>query len=145
VRGSGLDVNLVDSPFEQPLGFRGFRDIWLRQLRWARLRRKTFPLFYMPEIIARAALPCLAAAYAALTPGFEHGGRDARRRTLLVRSGNALALLNRWHFSWRMPLLFILRDLMLPIVYIDAWCMDHFVWRGNEMTLSAEEPSVEQG
>jgi ceramide glucosyltransferase len=35
VRGSGLDVNLVDSPFEQPLGFRGFRDIWLRQLRWA--------------------------------------------------------------------------------------------------------------
>jgi ceramide glucosyltransferase len=31
-----------------------------------------------------------------------------------------LALLNRWHFSWRMPLLFILRDLMLPIVYIDA-------------------------
>jgi ceramide glucosyltransferase len=46
VRGLGLDVNLVDSPFEQPLGFRGFRDIWLRQLRWARLRRKTFPLFY---------------------------------------------------------------------------------------------------
>jgi uncharacterized membrane protein len=42
-----------------------------------------------------------------------------------------------------MPLLFILRDLMLPIVYIDAWCMDHFVWRGNEMTLSAEESSVE--
>ena len=55
-----------------------------------------------------------------------------------------LALLNRWHFSWRMHLLFILRDLMLPIVYIDAWC-NHFVWRGNEMTLSAEEPSVEQG
>ena len=41
--------------------------------------------------------------------------------------------------------LFFLRDLMLPIVYIDAWCMDHFVWRGNEMTLNAEEPSVEQG
>jgi hypothetical protein len=24
---------------------------------------------------------------------------------------------------------------MLPIIYIDAWCIDHFVWRGNEMNL----------
>jgi ceramide glucosyltransferase len=69
-------------------GFRGFRDIWLRRLRWARLRRKTFPLFYMPEIIAGAALPCLAAAYRS-NPGFEHSRRDVRRRALLVRSGNA--------------------------------------------------------
>ncbi|MGH6844644.1 MAG: ceramide glucosyltransferase, partial [Methylocella sp.] len=65
VRRQGLAVNLVDSPFEQPLGFRGFRDVWLRQLRWARMRRKTFPLFYAFEIVAGAALPCLAAAYAA--------------------------------------------------------------------------------
>jgi ceramide glucosyltransferase len=65
VRGQGLSVNLVDSPFEQPLGVRGFRDVWLRQARWARTRRKTFPLFYAPEIFAGAALPCLAATYAA--------------------------------------------------------------------------------
>jgi ceramide glucosyltransferase len=56
-----------------------------------------------------------------------------------------LADLNRWHFSWRMPLIFILRDLMLPIIYIDAWITDEFVWRGNEMTMREEEPSVEQG
>jgi ceramide glucosyltransferase len=65
VRRQGLCINLVDSPFEQPLGHRGFRDVWLRQVRWARMRRKTFPLFYAPEIVAGAALPCLAAAYAA--------------------------------------------------------------------------------
>jgi len=39
VHRQGLDINLVDSPFEQPLGCRGFRDVWLRQARWARLRR----------------------------------------------------------------------------------------------------------
>lgn len=65
VRRQGLRVNLVISPFEQPLGCRGFRDVWLRQVRWARMRRKTFPLFYAPEIVAGAALPCWAAAYAA--------------------------------------------------------------------------------
>ena len=30
----------------------------------------------------------------------------------------------RWHFSWRMPLLFVLRDLMLPVIYFDAWFVD---------------------
>jgi ceramide glucosyltransferase len=44
-----------------------------------------------------------------------------------------------------MPLLFVLRDVMLPIIYIDAWCLDQFVWHGNEMTVREEEPSVEQG
>jgi ceramide glucosyltransferase len=43
VRRQGLSVNLVNCPFEQPLGCRGFRDVWLRQVRWARMRRKAFP------------------------------------------------------------------------------------------------------
>jgi hypothetical protein len=56
-----------------------------------------------------------------------------------------LARLNRWHFSWRMPLLLVFRDLVLPVIYIDAWITDEFVWRGNEMTMREEEPGVEQG
>jgi ceramide glucosyltransferase len=44
-----------------------------------------------------------------------------------------------------MPLLFALRDLILPVIYIDAWCIDHFVWHGNEMTMREDEPSIEQG
>jgi ceramide glucosyltransferase len=145
VRRQGLSVNLVNSPFEQPLGCRGFRDVWLRQVRWARMRRKTFPLFYAPEIVAGAALPCLTAAYAAsmldlnvatatLGVAFAWYGPEA----LLARQ-------NRWHFSWRMPLLFVFRDLMLPVIYIDAWITDEFAWRGNEMTMHEEEPSIEQG
>ena len=39
VRGAGLRVRLVDAPFEQPLGHRGAREVWARQLRWARLRQ----------------------------------------------------------------------------------------------------------
>jgi ceramide glucosyltransferase len=145
VRAQGLAVNLVDSPFEQPLGKRSAADVWLRQARWARTRRKTFPFFYAPEIFAGAALPCIAAAYAAISLDINIGA------TVLCV---ALAwyvpeiLLNRslkWHVSWRLPFLFLLRDLMLPVIYIDAWCIDHFVWRGNEMTVREEEPSVERG
>jgi ceramide glucosyltransferase len=44
-----------------------------------------------------------------------------------------------------MPALFLLRDLMLPIIYIDAWFVDNFVWRGNEMDMREDEPSIERG
>ncbi|HUB62931.1 MAG TPA: ceramide glucosyltransferase [Methylocella sp.] len=145
VHRQGLRINLVDSPFEQPLGSRGFRDIWLRQLRWARLRRKTFPLYYAPEIVAGAALPCLMAAYAAWAFHLNVPAMTVLAALAWYAPESLLAVLNKWHFSWRMPLMFILRDLMLPVVYIDAWCMNDFVWRGQEMTMREEEPSVERG
>jgi len=58
---------------------------------------------------------------------------------LLYSGETALALSNRWHFSWRLPSLFLLRDLMLPIVYFDAWLVNDFVWRGTEMTMREKE------
>ena len=66
IRSLGLHVRLVDTPFEQPLGRRSLREVWSRQVRWARLRRSTFPLCFAPEIFTGALLPMLAGAYAAL-------------------------------------------------------------------------------
>lgn len=51
VRAAGRRVRLVDRPFEQPLGFRSAAEVWARQLRWARLRRMSFPLLFLPEIL----------------------------------------------------------------------------------------------
>ena len=45
VRGQGLHAHLVARPFAQPIGARRLRDVWKRQLRWARLRRATFALW----------------------------------------------------------------------------------------------------
>jgi ceramide glucosyltransferase len=145
VRSQGLIVNLVDSPFEQPLGRRGLRDVWMRQVRWARMRRRTFPLYYAPEIFAGSFLPGLVAACAAYA-------MDANVLAAVLAVALAwflpealLARSVRWHFSWRMPLMFLLRDLMLPIIYVDAWFVDNFTWRGNAMSVREGEPSVEQG
>ena len=43
IRSRGLRVRLVDTPFEQPLGRRSLREVWSRQVRWARLRRSDLP------------------------------------------------------------------------------------------------------
>ena len=50
--GAGRRVHLVAAPFEQPLGRRTASEVWSRQIRWARLRRVTFPLFFAPEILS---------------------------------------------------------------------------------------------
>lgn len=145
VRRQGLKVNLVSYPFEQPLGKRKLKDVWHRQLRWARLRRKTFALFYAPEIIASAFLPCLAGAYAGSQFGLNPAATALGVALCWYFPEALFARSLRWHMSWRMPFLFCVRDVMLLFVYIDAWCMDHFVWRGVEMTMGEEEPSVEHG
>ena len=65
IRAQGFNAHLVDRPFQQPLGRRRLRDVWWRQLRWARLRRATFPFFFAPEILTTSLLTFVAAAVAA--------------------------------------------------------------------------------
>lgn len=133
VRAAGLKVRLVDNPFEQPLGRREAAEVWKRQVRWARLRRMTFPVCFLPEFIVGSAFPVLAGAYAAANHDLNAAAVSA---LLLAGWFGAEAVLARsagWHWSLRMPLAFLLRDLLLPVLWIDAWLGDTFVWRGNEM------------
>lgn len=136
VRAAGLKVRLADRPFFQPLGRRALAAVWRRQVRWARLRRVTFPLFFAPEILTGALLPALALAYAVETAGLAAG-------PLLVAAflvawyavEAALALAAGWHLSWRAPFAWIMRDLALPLLWVQAWAGNDFEWRGNEMTV----------
>jgi ceramide glucosyltransferase len=139
VRRAGLKIHLVDSPFQQPLGRRSLYDLWHRQIRWARMRRKTFPTYYLPEILAVSATPPLVGAYAALLLGWNVPLTAGLVLLALYCSETILALANKWYFSWRMPFLFLLRDLMLPVVYVDAWLVNDFTWRGNAMSVREEE------
>lgn len=139
VRRAGLKINLVDSPFEQPLGKRPFRDVWFRQIRWARMRRKTFPFHYAPEILAGAALPVILASYTAHLLGWNVALVAGLTLALLYSAETILAIANRWYFSWRLPFFFLLRDLMLPVIYFDAWMVDDFIWRGNSMSVREEK------
>jgi ceramide glucosyltransferase len=139
VRRAGLKINLVDSPFQQPLGQRTLYDVWHRQIRWARMRRKTFPAYYLPEILAGCATPTLIGAYAAVLIGWNAPLTAGLVLLSLYCAEVILAFANKWYFSWRLPLLFLLRDLMLPVVYVDAWLVNDFTWRGNAMTVREEE------
>jgi ceramide glucosyltransferase len=141
VRANGLDVRLVDRPFEQPLGPRSRTQVWDRQVRWARLRRATFPIFYAPEILAGCSFPATAAVIAAT--GFDFDPLIALVGFLSTWFG-AEALLARaagWHVRWYSPLAWVLRDALLPVLWVEGWVGDTFVWRGNDMSVA--EPDRE--
>lgn len=133
VRRHGLRVQLVDSPFQQPLGRRRFGEVWSRQIRWARLRRVTFPLFFLPEILTGCLFSVIAAAYAA--PRFGIDPVAAALAVVLVwfAAEAELARAAGWRLTWRSPLAWALRDLLLPALFAGGWLAGHFVWRGNAM------------
>jgi len=49
----------------QPLGRRSAAEVWNRQVRWARLRRASFMLYFLPEALAGGVLPMIAVAIVA--------------------------------------------------------------------------------
>ncbi|TIP25005.1 MAG: ceramide glucosyltransferase [Mesorhizobium sp.] len=135
VNGLGLHVNLVAAPFEQPLGFRTFGEIWSRQARWARLRRVTFPLFFAPEILIGAAPPLVLALIAAAGAGFSLLATAIAVLMVAYLPEFALASAKGWHLSLRMIPAVMARDVMLPAIWVRGWLSGAVDWRGNTMTI----------
>ena len=135
VRSAGLRVHLASAPFEQPLGSRTFGEVWKRQMRWARLRRVTFPFFFAPEIASGSAIPVAAAAYASGGVGPLAGAAVLLVLALLYGAEAVLAASKGWHLTWRFPLACLVRDAVSIPMWLHAWLGKHVVWRGNAMCI----------
>ena len=139
IRAQRLKIRLVDMPFEQPLGARTAREVYSRHVRWARLRRAAFPAYFIPEFMNGSFMPVVLGAYAtlqfegyvALTTGAILAG--------IYGAEMALARVCGWPLDWRMPFAMLIRDALLPVMFVDACLFDDFVWHGNAMTAREEE------
>lgn len=133
VRAQGRRVRLVDRPFPQPLGHRSFAYVWNRQLRWARLRRASFFLCFVPEILTGITLPLIAAVSVAETFDLPPLGIAAAMLIVWLGAEARLATAAGWHLSWRSPFAWLARDMMLPALWLMALTGSRLNWRGNEM------------
>lgn len=135
VRAADLKVRLVDVPFEQPLGWRAAGAVWARQVRWARLRRASFPWLFVPEICLGAWLPALIGTLVVVAGYGPEPAAAVLAAALPVWFGGELwlARIAGWHCSWRLVPALVLRDLLLPALWLTAWLGSDFVWRGNPM------------
>jgi ceramide glucosyltransferase len=135
VRGAGLRVHLVDTPFDQPLGDRTAAEVWSRQARWSMLRRSTFPLMFMPELLVGSFFPMVAGIYVAWQNNLNVAVVAAALGAVWFGGEAILARAAGWHFSARMLLACAVRDVLLPALWVEAWRRQDFVWRGNAMNV----------
>ena len=141
VRAAGLRVRLVDAPFVQPLGKRGAAEVWARQLRWARLRTASFKQFYLLEGLAGGLLPLSLAAY--VIAALELPAACALVPLVIWYGAEAmLAYLACWQLSWRSPLAWLLRDLLLPVLWLVGFLGTGVTWRGHHIRTVETEGTV---
>lgn len=142
VRAMGGTVKLIDDPFRQPLGRRSAGEVWKRQIRWAQLRRASFPLQFAPEIVSGGLLPIAAAGMVAGTAGVPVLPAIVAFGALWYGAEAALASVAKWQVSLRTVPASILRDLLIPVLWCAAWRDKAFVWRGNEMSVADDNVGV---
>jgi ceramide glucosyltransferase len=140
VRDAGHKVQLVDRPFPQPLGYRSAAEVWRRQVRWARLRRASFFVYFLPEAVSGGVLPMLALGAIAPALGLPIVPTILLFGVVWYAAETLLAAAAGWHVSARYPLICLLRDALLPALFVSALQGDDFVWRGNEMQVERLRP-----
>lgn len=130
MRAKGRRIRLA-GPFPQLVGPRGASQVWKRQVRWARLRRASFPLFFLPEMLAGSLPPLAALLVAAHGLGFS--ALMAAPIFLVLWYVPELLLLRI--AGWPRSLAaMLLRDVLLPLVFIAGCAGASFEWHGKPMT-----------
>lgn len=132
VRALGLKVRLMTAPFAQPIGRRSLKQVWDRQVRWARIRRDGFPVMFAMEPLNGAVVPLLACLGALLLGGWPPTLTLAYAG---VWYGAEVVLMHRARFSTKAAdiLALPLRDLWIPCLWLATYLRRDFEWRGNAM------------
>lgn len=128
IRKAGYKVKLASTLFQQPLGRRSFRAVWNRQVRWAKLRRTTFPLYYSLEIFF-SALPNLL-----LLLFFPHNFIII---LLFWASSYIGEMILAYSCNWPrvLPLDMLLRDFLMIGIWTIGWVGTSWDWAGKKIQL----------
>ena len=129
MQSKGRRIRLA-GPFPQLIGPRSLHQIWKRQVRWARLRRATFPLHYAAEILAGPLPPLLTLLLGASFMGMDKVGLAVAFLVLWYLPEWGLSRVARWP---RLLPAMLMRDLMLPAVFIAGHAGHSFEWHGHHI------------
>jgi len=136
---SRSQTRIVDAPFEQVLGKRTIGEVIQRQRRWAVLRRLASPRLYTLELMLGGATPMACAAFAAITSQQNPLSAAGSVGAIIYACESAFAWRLGWLHSWRSPLAFIVRDLLLPVIWVCGIFDRGYSWRGFKIRTGGSE------
>ncbi|WP_017347905.1 ceramide glucosyltransferase [Pantoea sp. A4] len=142
-RNAGLQVTLPPRPFCQPIGRRSFTAVWQRQLRWARIRRFGFFWLFIPEILL-GALPALLGSLWLVQQEVIPALVPVMLMALWYGAEWALAYSAGWPHRARDVLAMMIRDLLLPALWLWCWAGRSFTWRGNVLSSALNAPQMNE-
>ncbi|MEC5341303.1 glycosyltransferase [Brenneria populi] len=140
VRRAGLKLRLPPRPYPQPIGRRSFAAVWGRQLRWARIRRFGFLGLFIPEIVL-GSLPALGAAAWLAAEDVISWVWPAVLFAAWYGAEWGMARALGWPHRARDVLAMLIRDMLLPALWVWCWFGRRIVWRGNVVSA---EPSLSE-
>ena len=97
-------------------------------------------MYFLPEILSGGVMPMICAAILAHALGWPIFAFTAAFALTWYGSEMALAAASGWHLSPLHPLYGLIRDLMLPALFVAALRGNDFVWRGNPMQVERLRP-----
>jgi ceramide glucosyltransferase len=136
VRSCGRRVRLAGPSFKQPIGERSANQVISRQTRWAQLRRRTFPRYFLPEILTGSLPPALAGALASALLDGPATVIAVAIVAFWLAAEAALARAAGWPLSWRSPFAWLVRDVLIPFVWLSAYWASGYEWRGNRISIA---------
>ncbi|MDF2120053.1 glycosyltransferase [Roseiarcaceae bacterium H3SJ34-1] len=137
MRSKAADIAVAGPPYPQPLGHRTFRQVWNRHLRWARLRRASFPVLFAPEIFSGVLPPVAAVLFVAVELGWSPLLAGAGLLGVWYVPELLLARIAGWPLAWTSLPAVVLRDALLPVLYCSAFSGRSVSWNGNQVDLNA--------
>jgi ceramide glucosyltransferase len=136
IRRAGLAVRMARDPGWHPVGRRRFRDFWQRHLRWQCCRKyHALPLFVFE--------PAGSPLGTALAGGIWWGWfADVPVLPLIAAHLAAWFVIEAvytraqgWHLSWLSPVAWLVREMLIPALWLRAAIARSLIWRGQRIDL----------
>jgi len=136
IRRAGLAVRMARDPGWHPIGRRRFRDLWQRHLRWQCCRKYHALPFFVFE-------PAISPLGMAAAGGLWWGPLSGLPVLLLIAVHLAAwfaveavyVRVQRWHLSWLSPIAWLVREALIPALWLRATVARSLMWRGQRMAL----------
>lgn len=133
---AGQKVALTAEPVRQPIGRRGFGDVWHRHLRWATCRRQYAPLLFGFELITSAPVAVLAGGVAAGSLGFGFVSGAGATAVLFLGAEYIFLRLAGWPIGRTFPVAWAAREMLAPALWLAALLpRRRTYWRNRPLAL----------
>ncbi|MCW5770966.1 MAG: glycosyltransferase, partial [Rhodospirillaceae bacterium] len=136
IAAAGLGTVLAAAPTVQRLGVRPFAEVWRRHLRWMAHRRSHAPLPFVGELLQGYFLPwAVVGAFGAAGLGAAPLAGVAATWLAWFAVDLAGTRAAGWHATWRQPLVWTLRELLLPAMWLTVLFKRRIRWRQRDVLL----------